>query len=109
MENSSFTYLEAKCCGRCRAWGTFTAVVINCLSCLDKSSARVPAGLLASADALRNRHQSSLLRRFTRSLLRLFPHMRNFDPLQYRFDAFIYLAQRFADIAAVGLVALPAD
>src|SRR5690349_15370465 len=34
--------------------------------------------------------------------------MRNLDPLEHRLDAFVHLAQRFADVAAIALVALAA-
>ena len=40
---------------------------------------------------------------------RLFFHLRNFDPLQYVFNTLIHFAQRFANVAAVSLVALAAN
>ena len=39
-------------------------------------------------------------------MLWFFSHMRDLDPLQHRLDAFIHFAQWFADITAVGLIAL---
>src|SRR6266404_1744790 len=51
-----------------------------------------------------NRYQFRRLLDLNR--FRLFSHMRYFDSLQYLLDAFIHLAQRLANCAAIGLVAL---
>src|SRR6266550_8090536 len=54
-----------------------------------------------------NRYQ---IRRFLDlNHLRLFSHVRDLDPLQHLLDAFIYLAQRLANRAAISLIAFAAD
>src|SRR5580658_3951959 len=58
---------------------------------------------------LNDRHQFGWLAGGSCSLFRFFPHVRNLDAFQNRFDALIHLAQRFADVATIALAALPAN
>src|SRR5882757_3111792 len=57
-----------------------------------------------AGDPLNNRYQFRRLLDLNR--FRLFSHMRYFDSLQYLLDAFIHLAQRLSNRAAIRLVAL---
>src|ERR1700690_3120835 len=86
------------------AWGILTSVLIDCVSyrvnLFDESLA-----FYASADRYQLGHLGSL----AASFFRLFPHVRNLDALQHGFNAFVHLAQRFANIAAISLVALSVD
>src|ERR1035437_5646684 len=84
------------------AWGIFTSVLIDCLSYFDNlfDESRVFDG---SAD----RDQLGRLGSLAPSFFRFFPHVRNLDALQHRFNTLVHLAQRFADVAAVALIASP--
>src|SRR5947209_17685319 len=89
-------------------WGIFTSVLILrllpvCVSLIFRSTCgRFDSGLTY-------RDQLSGLGRSCSHLFGLFAHVRNLYALQNRFDAFIHLAQRLANVAAVTLIALPAD
>ena len=86
-----------------RAWGIFTSVLIDCLSCFAEI-----CWMKFFFDGSADGHQIGRLRSVTSGFFRLFAHVRNLDPLQYRLDALVHLAQRFANVAAVALVAFAA-
>src|ERR1035437_8448561 len=95
----SFTPFASWLCACVCAWGMLTSVLIDCLSYLDESCI-----LNGSGDGHQIRRFGSLAPGF----FRFFAHVRNLDALQHRFNPLVHLAKRFADIATVGLVALPA-
>src|ERR1700722_16833454 len=101
----SFTPLGAACCGWLKSWGIFTSVLIvasptwSYLIFFDDS--RVSS---VSGDC----HQFRRLGGFAHDLFRFFPHVRYLDALEHRFDTVVHLAQRFANVAAVALIALSA-
>src|SRR5579863_8028144 len=98
----SFTPWGAACLVAGSCWGTFTSVLIIAFS--------YPVRYLTVClGLLNNRHQFGGFDSRASNRFWFFPHMRNLDPLQHRFDALIYFAQRFADVAPVALAALSAN
>src|ERR1022692_3054127 len=102
----SFTPWGAACCVAGRCWGIFTSVLMIA------SPASVKCALLGLnlyVCLLDDRYQFGRLGRGTPSQFRFFPHVRNLDALQHGLDALVHLTERFADVAAVALTALPAN
>src|SRR5579862_56636 len=100
----NFTPLPLPLCVCVSAWGIFTSVLIDCLSCFDISFDELVV-LDGSGDGDQFRRFGS----FAPGFFRLFPHVRNLDALQNCFNTVVDLAQRLANVAAVALTALSAN
>src|ERR1700675_1979711 len=87
------------------ACGILTSVLLDCSPA---SIILLDVSLILSESGDRDQ-----ISRFSWSLgariFRFFPHMRNLDAPQHCFYALVHLAQRLANIAAIGLVALSAN
>src|ERR1700687_5252546 len=101
----SFTPFASGWCAVVCAWGILTSVLIDCS----------PASIILLDESLilKGSGDRDQISRFSWSLgasiFRFFPHMRNLDSPQHCFYALVDLAQRFANIATIGLVALSAN
>src|ERR1700693_5677553 len=95
----SFTPFASGWCAFVRAWGILTSVLIDCSPAL--------IILLDESLILKGSGDRDQISRFSWSLspriFRFFPHMRNLDSPQHCFYALVYLAQRLADNAPIGL------
>src|SRR5580700_8276028 len=124
----SFTPLASGWWDCVSAWGILTSVLIRlcllpiirrCSLFVSRWSLAVSCWFFALLscyfDELRSLRGSGDRNQFRRfrllggSFFRFFAHVRNLDAFQHGFNALIHLAQRLADVAAVALIALPAN